>query len=249
MGGDLLVRFYAELNDFVPPEMRRRDIRRRCGAHRSVKDLIESLGVPHTEVDLILVNGQPVDFGHQVQAGDRVSAYPVFESLDIGPVTRVRPVPLRDMRFVLDTHLGKLAAYLRIVGFDALYNNASSDRELAEISVREHRVLLTRDRGLLKRSEVTHGYCVRETTARNQLMEVTGRFDLAGQIRPFTRCARCNVLLEPVAREAIEDQLPEKVKNLFDEFRTCPCCKRIFWKGTHYDHMKRLIAEIRPDLA
>ena len=177
-------RFYAELNDFLPPPRRMVSFTHTFAGSVSVKDMIESLGVPHTEVDLILANGRSVDFTYLVAGGDRLSVYPVFESLDITPVLRVRPQPLRQTRFVLDTHLGRLASYLRLLGFDTLYRNDYADEELAHISSREKRILLTRDRGLLKRSEVTHGYCLRSTVSAEQLREVVQRFDLAGSARP-----------------------------------------------------------------
>ena len=170
-------RFYAELYDFLPPGRRHIPFEHAFNGNPAIKDTIESLGVPHTEIDLILVNGESVDFSHPLQAGDRISVYPIFESIDIAPVLRVRPKPLRVPRFVLDTHLGRLAAYLRMLGFDALYRNDFDDDLLAELSRDENRILLTRDRALLKRSMVTHGYWMRETSPRQQLMEVLQRFD------------------------------------------------------------------------
>ena len=152
------LRFYAELNDFLPPEDRDRSVERPFKVRPSIKDLIEAAGVPHTEVDLLLVNGESVDFAYPVRDGDRISVYPVFESFDIGAVTKVRPGPLRELRFVLDVHLGRLAAYLRLAGFDTVYQNDLDDPELAGIAA-GGRVLLTRDRGLLKRRAVTRGYC------------------------------------------------------------------------------------------
>lgn len=180
-------RFYAELNDFLPPERRMASVARPFVDAAPVKDMIESLGVPHTEVDLILANGVSVDFAYVVRDGDRLSVYPVFEALDITPLVRLRPRPLRESRFVLDTHLGRLARYLRMAGFDTLYRNDYSDAELARISLAEKRILLTRDAGLLNRGMVTHGYYVRETTVRRQFAEVMRRFDLRGSVRPFTR--------------------------------------------------------------
>src|SRR3989338_9144205 len=110
-------RFYEELNDFLPPERRKTTFTREFRNRASVKDMIEALGVPHTEVDLILVNGASVDFSYLVQDGDRISVYPMFESFDIRPLVHLRPRPLREPKFVLDTHLGKLAVYLRLLGF------------------------------------------------------------------------------------------------------------------------------------
>ena len=183
-----------------------------------MKDVIESLGVPHTEVDLILVNGASVGFDYLVRDGDRVSVYPVFESLDITPLVRVRPQPLRETRFVLDIHLGKLAVFLRMLGFDSLYRNDYRDDELARISHAEGRILLTRDRGLLKRSLVTHGYLVRSDDPREQLAEVIHRFDLRDAIQPLERCLRCNGELEPVAKEEVADRLPPRTREHYDTF-------------------------------
>jgi uncharacterized protein with PIN domain len=234
-------RFYAELNDFLPESRRQRAFIHRFWGTPSVKDVIESLGVPHTEVDLILVNGESVDFTYRVRQSDRVSVYPVFESLDIQPLLRLRPAPLRETRFVVDIHLGRLAAYLRMLGFDTRYENDATDAHLASVSTGEHRILLTKDRGLLKRSQVTHGYCVRGIGPRRQLTEIVQRFDLLGSIHPFQRCLRCNAALMHVEKGAVEDRLPPGVKQLHNEFRQCSACGKIYWKGSHYDRMQQLI--------
>lgn len=237
-------RFYAELNDFLPPQKRQVAFPHPFEGRPSVKDLIGALGVPHTEIDLILVNGESVDFSHIVQDGDRISVYPVFEAFDITPILRVRPKPLRVVRFVLDTHLGRLAAYLRLLGFDTLYRNDYSDEELARTSHEERRILLTRDRGLLKRSMVTHGYCVRETNPRRQVLEVVRHFDLWRRIEPFRRCLRCNGLLEAVAKEEIADRLPPRARQHHDEFFICRACERVYWKGSHFERMTGLVQDI-----
>jgi len=237
-------RFYAELNDFLPPQKRQVAFSHSFEGRPSVKDLIEALGVPHTEVDLILANGESVDFSYIVQDGDRISVYPVFEAFDITPILRVRPKPLRVVRFVLDTHLGRLAAYLRLLGFDTLYRNDYGDEELARTSREERRILLTRDRGLLKRSMVTHGYCVRETDPRRQVLEVVRHFDLWRQVEPFRRCLRCNGLLEAVAKEEIADRLPPRTRQHYDEFFICRTCGRVYWKGPHVERMTGLVRDI-----
>jgi uncharacterized protein with PIN domain len=233
------IRFYAELNHFLPLRRRQVAIEHVLPERDSVKHVIETLGVPHPEVDLILVNGESVDFAYRVEDGDRISVYPVFESLDIGSLVRVRPGPLRETRFVLDVHLGKLAAQLRMLGFDTRYRNDYGDAELADISRCERRILLTRDRGLLKRSAVSHGYLLREADPRAQLAEVVRRFDLTGAIVPFSRCIRCNGVLVPVAKEAIRERLLPKTRRYYDEFAACHDCGRIYWKGSHYDDMQR----------
>ena len=237
-------RFYAELNDFLPPERRMAPFEFEFQGKQTVKHLIESLGVPHTEVDLVLVNGRSVDFGEVVQDGDLVSVYPVFEGFDIAPVSRVRARPLRQTKFVLDTHLGRLAAYLRMLGFDTLYRNDYGDAELARISAGEHRILLTRDRGLLMRSAVTHGYCIREAAARRQLAEVVCRFDLKGSAAPFTRCLICNQPLREVAKQDVAERMPPVSRAHYDDVRECTGCGRLFWNGSHYRRMQALVDQV-----
>jgi len=240
----VVFRFYAELNDFLPPCRRMVSFGCPLELSRSVKDMIEALGVPHTEVDLILANGESVDFSYSVQDGDRISVYPVFESIDISPIMRVRPQPLRETKFVLDTHLGKLAIYLRMMGFDALYRNDYQDQALARISSNEGRILLTRDRQLLKWGAVTHGYCPRASDPRQQLVEVLRRFDLFGSTAPLRRCLRCNDLLQSVSKEAISDRLQPRTRRHYHQFSICPTCGRIYWKGSHYQRMRRFIETV-----
>ncbi len=236
-------RFYAELNDFLPRRRRFKDSVYRFENHPSVKDAIEAQGAPHTEVELILVNGASQDFSYQLMDGDRVSVYPVFESLDVTELLRVRTEPLREPRFVLDAHLGRLAVYLRLLGFDTLYRNDFIDEELARISRDEGRILLTRDRGLLKRSAVTHGYAVRETAYKAQALEVLRRFDLWGMIEPFTRCLECNGRLEPVEKAAVLAQLPEETRRYYEEFWQCQSCGKVYWQGSHYEKMREFVEE------
>jgi len=236
-------RFYAELNDLLPAEKRQVTFSQPFKNRVTVKHLIESLGVPHAEVDLILVDGQPVDFGHIVSEDERISVYPVFETLDVGEVSRLRPQPLRETRFVLDTHLGQLASYLRLLGFDTLYRNDFDDPELASISQAEKRILLTKDRGLLKRKIVSHGYCVRETDPARQLVEVVDHFDLRGQFRPFARCLRCNGPIVVVDKAAVVEKLPANTRRYYDEFRQCTGCGQVYWKGSHYQRMRGFLEQ------
>jgi uncharacterized protein len=238
------IRFYAELNDHLPEEKQYRTLERPLITPTTAKDLIESFGVPHTELDLVLVNGISVGFGHLVQPGDCVSVYPVFESFDVSAELRLRPEPLRQTRFVLDVHLGKLAAYLRMLGFDTRYQSCFRDEDLARISAEERRILLTRDRELLKRGRVTHGYWLRQTDSRPQTAEVLDRFDLYSTIHPFARCMACNGLLEDVAKEHVSKRIPPLAAELHDEFRQCRGCGRVYWKGSHYRRMLTWIEEL-----
>ncbi len=240
-------RFYAELNDLLPPDRRQVPFEQATTGREPVGELIEAQGVPGDQVDLVLVNGRSVAFSHQVADGDRISVFPVFESLDVAPALEVRSRPLRRTRFVLDTHLGRLATYLRLLGFDTLYRNDYDDPELVRISVEERRVLLSRDRALLGRRAVTHGYSVRETSPRRQLVEVVDRLDLRRSATPFTRCLRCNERLRPVPKEAVTDRLPMRTVREQEEFKICRGCDRVVWRGSHYRRMRRLVDAVLGD--
>lgn len=238
-------RFYAELNDLLPAARRGIAFTHAFTGTPSVKDVIEALGVPHTEVDLVLADGESVGFGWRLHDGARVSVYPVFETIDVASVTRVRAAPLREPRFVLDVHLGRLARHLRMLGFDAVWEGDADDAALAATSARERRILLTRDRGLLKRRAVTHGYCVRSSAPAQQLAEVIRRLDLARAIAPFTRCIRCNGALAPVEKAEVADRLPPRVRERHQSFRRCGGCGRVYWAGTHHERMSRVVAALR----
>ncbi len=233
-----IFRFYEELNDFLPPARRKKDVVYRFSGSPSVKDAIEALGVPHTEVDLVLVNGRSVDFGYRLSAGYRIAVYPVFESFDISPVIRLRPAPLRKTSFILDVQLGKLARILRLLGFDTLYSDAFTHGEMIRTASEEGRIILTRDLALLKRRAVTRGYWVRSSDPDAQIREVLLRFDLTSSARPFTRCLECNGTVCPVEKERIRDRLEPKTALYYDEFNQCGECGRIYWKGSHHRKME-----------
>jgi uncharacterized protein with PIN domain len=237
-------RFYAELNDHLPPERQYQTVEKSFFVPASVKDMIESFGVPHPEVELILVNGESSDFPRLIRDGDRVAVYPVFESLDVQLELRVRPQPLRDLKFVLDVHLGRLAAYLRMIGFDAAYRNCATDPDLVRISSEQQRVLLTRDRGLLMRAAVTRGYWLRQTGSRRQVAEIIRRFDLAAAIHPFTRCMACNSALQPANRSAVLQRIPPRTAALYDQFFQCGSCHRVYWPGSHFRRMRQWIEQL-----
>lgn len=223
---------HAEMNCFLPRDKRNVTITLSFKGDQSLKHLVESLGVPHTEVGLILVNGQARDLNEITHNGDRIEVRPAAPGCLIEP------------RFLLDNHLGRLAAYLRMLGFDCLYNNDYQDDRIADILAEDIRILLSRDRRLLMRKVVQYGYCLRSLEPQEQLTEVVRRFDLADKIRPFHRCLRCNAPLEPVSKEAVLDRLEPLTKRYFDEFRLCPACDQVYWKGSHYERMQELIQRI-----
>ncbi|MEW8507571.1 MAG: Mut7-C RNAse domain-containing protein [Candidatus Thiodiazotropha sp.] len=240
------LRFYEELNDFLPQGLRKRKFIHRYSQGEPIKHVIESVGVPHTEVEVILVNGESVDFDYLLQADDRVSIYPLFESMDVSPLLRLRPEPLRRLRFIADAHLGRLARYLRLLGFDCLFFNDAGDSKLVSISVDEGRVLLTRDRGLLMHRNLTHGCFIHATEPRQQLKEILRRLQLEALCNPFTRCMECNGLLVAEDKKRIEAELPENVRRHYNEFRCCDQCARIYWKGSHFRELQAFIASLIP---
>ena len=238
-------RFYEELNDFLPEEKRKTRFAHNYIYRASVKDVIESFGIPHTEVDLVLINGDSVRFDYLINDGDDISVYPVFESHDITNVQHLRPNPLRNPKFIADVHLGKLARYLRMMGFDVFYKNDFDDNEIVNLSLSEKRAILTRDRGILKRSEVTHGYWIRSTKVKEQVIEVIKRFDLKNIIKEFSRCIDCNSLLIKIDKDKILNKLPPKVAQSKEEFYRCQSCNKNYWKGTHHQHMLSFIQSVK----
>jgi uncharacterized protein with PIN domain len=237
-------RFYEELNVFLPWHQRKKTILYAFNGHPGIKDAIEAQGIPHTEVDLIVVNGKSVGFNYQLMPNDRAAVYPVFESLDISPIVKLREKPLRRTAFVLDVHLGKLARILRWLGFDTLYRTDYDDAEIIRIALAEHRIILTRDRRLLFNRIITHGHWLHSTNSEQQAREVLARFDLAGQVQPFLRCPACNGLIDAVAKEAILDQLEPLTKKYYTDFFQCSQCRKIYWEGSHHARIQRKLADI-----
>lgn len=260
-------RFHGSLEDHLRPSRRGSAQAYPFDGRPAVKDAIEALGVPHPEVDVILVNGAAVDFAYRLRDGDRVEVHPMGDwparaagvhgtgapqaTVRVGsvpaPAVRVGPPPLAEPRFVLDTHLGRLAAYLRMLGFDTRYATDAADERLARCSADEQRVLLTRDRGLLKRGAVVYGYYVRAVWPRAQLREVVVRFGLPPLAAPFSRCIRCNGRLEAVEREQVRAELPPRTLRYYDTFRRCASCGAVYWAGSHQRRMRRLVAEVLGD--
>lgn len=234
-------RFHEELNDFLAPARRRQAFTVPCAEAATTKHMIEALGVPHTEVELILVNGESVGFGRLLQDGDRVEAYPRFDAMDVAPRVRVREYPLRTPRFVADAHLGGLARMLRMLGFDTLYDNHIHDDAIVAICEQDGRIVLTRDRELLKRRAVTHGCYVHALKPEAQLQEIVERLDLARSARPFALCLHCNVPLRPVDKASVVDRLPPMVRMHYDRFSLCDRCGRVYWEGSHWLHMRQML--------
>jgi uncharacterized protein len=232
------VRAYAELADLAGET----ELEVPFGRPRSVKDLVESVGIPHPEIALLLVDGREVGFAHLLTGGERVAVYPPFHDLE--PTTSLWPDPPEPRRFVLDVHLGTLARRLRLLGFDTWYRTHADDAELAEVAVTEERILLTRDLQLLMRRAIVHGYCPRSDDPEEQAVEVTRRYDLAGRRAPLTRCVRCNGALVEVDKAEVVDELPPRTRAAFDRFARCVACGRVYWPGSHLDAIDGFLERI-----
>ncbi len=242
-----LFEFHNELKDFLPDSVKDVPVHYEFDGKPSIKDSIEAIGIPHTEVDLITVNGESVGFDYHMKGGDEVAVYPVSHSADISPRVRLRdkPVPV----FIVDVNLGKLAKLLRMAGFDAVFRNYYNDHDVAGLAHTENRIVLTRDRRLLRHRIITHGYWVRSSDPGQQLLEVLGRFNLWSRINPFNRCLDCNGAIVPVPKDDILEQLEPKTILYYDEFYKCSDCGKIYWKGSHYDHMNTVLDSIKSSSA
>lgn len=238
------LRAYEELNDFLPDCRRKRAIPVRFLVSPTVKDVIEAHGIPHPEVDLVIVNGTSVPFEYRVKNGDRIAVYPTFESIDIQPIVRLRPAPLRRTAFVADVHLRKLTRLLRLLGLDATWGADWTDPQIVRRALEEGRIILTRDRQLLKRGEVTHGYWVRSVDAIEQAREVVRRFDLAAAVHPYTRCPVCNGAIRSVSKADVLERIPPKTAAWLDEYFECVGCGKLYWRGTHTQRLNELLTRI-----
>jgi len=239
-------RFYDELNDFLARERRGHEFSTPCAREATTKHMIEALGVPHTEVELILVNGESTGLDTLLEEGDRIAVYPRFAKLDVAGLVQVRLLPPGRLRFVADAHLGGLARLLRMAGFDTIYDNGLRDEQVEALAMEEGRIVLTRDRELLKRRGVEYGAYVRALKAQAQLREMFERFGLAERARPFTLCLHCNAPLREVAKDAVLEHLPPTVRATQDEFRTCDVCHRVYWKGSHWQRMSGMLEAAMP---
>lgn len=237
-------RFYAELNNFLSPPLRQHSFSRPCSRDASVKHMVEALGVPHTEVELLVVNGESVDFSYRLCDGDCVSVYPAFGMIDISPAVRLRPPLEGSERFIADAHLGQLAKHLRMLGFDVLYRNDFSDAEVARIAASEGRIVLTRDRDLLIRKEIVRGCYLHAVAGDAQLVEVVSRFKLAQSARAFSRCLTCNGTLRVVPKADIAHRVPHHSRNSYERFYECQGCAQVYWEGSHVARMRLRMAQM-----
>ncbi|HVK94040.1 MAG TPA: DUF5615 family PIN-like protein [Noviherbaspirillum sp.] len=237
-------RFYAELNNFLPAVRRYRSVSHLYPRGATVKHMIEALGVPHTEVALILVDEAETDFSHRLQQGQRISVYPAFTDVDLSASMMLRPPLHGPARFIADAHLGQLAKNLRMLGFDVLYRNDYPDAEVARIAAEEERIVLTRDRDLLIRKEILYGCYLHAISSEQQLVDVMRRFRLVRATQAFTRCLNCNGVLRVLGKEEVGDRVPWHSKESYECFYECQGCAQVYWEGSHVVRMRARVARL-----
>jgi uncharacterized protein with PIN domain/sulfur carrier protein ThiS len=240
----IYIRLFAGLNFFVPKRLKQRTIQLPLYKNQSVKDLIESVGVPHTEFEMVVVNGDIVNLSYHVNENDHISVYPRFFQLENPKCQEMGLKRPKEFKFILDVHLGKLNAMLRMLGFDCYYRNNLDDDEIIDIACNENRIVLSRDLGIFKNGKVKWGYFPRSQDPKIQLKEIIERYDLKNKIRPFSRCINCNGEIKIVNKDHIPGDLEGKTKLYYHDFYACTNCKKTYWKGSHYHKMMEFIENI-----
>ena len=240
----IIFSFYGDLKRFLSNDRQKKGFTYSLKGRPTIKDTIEALGVPHTEVDAIIANGQPVDFHYRSRDQDHVSVYPDAAKARRSNIIKLKPEIPSKPTFICDVHLGKLCRYLRLCGFDTLYDQRASDQQMIRTGVKEKRILLTRDIGLLKNNQIYFGYFVRHIDPQKRIKEVVRQFRLRDKISPFKICTKCNGRLKRVAKKDVLDQLPPKVKKYYRIFHRCSKCKKVYWKGSHYERLQEAIDQI-----
>jgi len=201
----------------------------------SIKDTLEALGIPHTEIERMVVNGRKVNFTHRMKEVDNVLIYPHGTPKNQGPFF------LKPAKFACDVHLGKLARHLRLMRLDTIYKINITDQELFNISQKEKRVLLTRDIGILKNNRATRAFFVYNTSPEKQWKEIIKRFKWSTSVKPFSRCLECNGKIKRTAKSKVLKFLPLKVQKFYKMFYQCADCRKIYWQGSHYQKLLKMI--------
>ena len=240
---EVTLRFFEGLNYFLPKGIKNRIFTKKFPVRRSIKDLIESLGIPHVEVDLIKVNGEFVGFSYIVQDHDRIEVYPDSQGISVDKGKKLRDLHSGEIKFVCDVHLWKLARRLRLLGFDVNYENFREDDELAEIAEKGQYIMLSRDRQLFMRSSIKRGFFIKSMDPDEQVVEVLKGMDIKDKCSPFSRCISCNGTLDDLKTGTEEFELHRKkiplgILNWCKEFKICRSCRKVFWKGSHYKKLK-----------
>jgi uncharacterized protein with PIN domain len=231
----IVLRVDPELWVFLPPARRHPDCPVAFDGTSSLGHLVEAAGVPLTEVGSLRIAGTVLPPAYRPVDGDVVA---------VGPVGRPQRVLDWGGGFLLDVHLGALARRLRILGVDTAYPGEAGDRALVERANSERRLLLTQDRGLLKRRALWAGAYVRGSRPDDQLADVLDRF--SPPLHPWTRCTACNGEVEQVGKDEVADALQPGTLRTQERFARCRSCGRVYWRGAHGRRLDRLVARFTP---
>lgn len=212
----------------------------------SVKDAIEAIGIPHVEIGMIMINGVSKSFEYHIEEKDKIQVYPHnFFKTKTSNNINLLPFKPKKLSFLLDVHLGTLARYLRMAGFDTLYQSKDyGDAFLAEVASTDNHIMLSRDIGLLKRSKLNYGHWVRNTNPKEQFKEIVQLYNLQNIFKPMSRCIKCNEPITLVKKEKIESIVPSKVYQWKEKFFQCSGCEKVYWEGSHHKNMMELLEEI-----
>jgi len=237
--------FFGSLNDFLPEEKKGQKFVYHFKGIASVKNLIEAIGVPHSEIRKITNNNRKKFFNYTVKDNDLIRIYPYNYGINKFILSLSSVFINCKIKFIIDVHLGKLGKYLKICGFDVLYNWKWDDNDIIKYANRDNRIILTHDAGLLKNKKVNKGYWTRSQNPDEQIVEVIDRYHLSGKIKPLKRCLHCNNLLVKTSKTEIKNKVPFMIFNKYRQFLCCHKCDNIYWKGPHYDSMKAFIKKIK----
>lgn len=239
------IKFYYRLTKFLQNKTQK-FINHNFIDQTSVKDLIEAFNIPHTEVDVILVNRRSVNFDYLIKNGDKIEVFP-----DRALCSTKKIIPLKSLvkakpKFIVDVHLGKLVREMRKLGLDVIYNNQFCDEEIVEISNKERRIILTRDIGLLKRKSVKHGLYLLNEKTDQQLKEIFQNIKKNISVNPLSICLECGTKLKRMSKKKALEQLNHLWFEKDTIFYHCGRCNKIFWQGSHY---KRMIRAIKKEIS
>ena len=239
----MLLTVSGDLQQLLKREFRGQDkIAHELKRRASAKDVVESFGIPHTEIGVMRANGREISFSHIVENSETIEISPLYAPIDVLTASLLRPQPLQNITFAVDDNVGKLASLLRMAGLDTYYVNTISDRELVKIAHHEGRILLSKDKDLLKRKMIVFGRLVRAITPKKQLAEIIQLYGLREQLQPFSRCLKCNDLLQPIEKQEIIDRLEPLTIKYYDSFHTCRSCGNIYWPGSHRERMLTMLS-------
>ena len=237
--------FHKDLQTLLPGKRAAKVLKYALTRRASLKDIIESQGIPHTEVAQILLKKKELGFGFNPVGGEEIDILPFSDEISVFTSTMLRSQPFCSLKFMVDINARKLARNLRIIGIDTTMVPVARLVEIGSIATSQQRILITRNRELLKCNTVIHGHLLRSENHVIQLQEVVKRYKLKPHIKPYTRCTICNGDLRSTTKQAVYQRLEPLTRKYFNTFKLCKDCEKVYWQGSHHDQMQQLVTEVR----